>query len=200
MLMTLSEKPPQARPDSPRLAPGEENRTRPGVFLDRDGTIIEDRGYLFDPSQVVFFRDTVPSLRRLCECFDLFIVTNQSGVAGGEISIQDVERVNAHVISHLARSGVPVLAAYYCPHDRSDGCSCIKPNPHFLRQAEKDHQIDLKRSFVIGDHPHDVEFAANGGARGIYVLSGHGIKHREEIPGYASVVAGIREAADLILA
>ena len=176
-----------------------EKTSRIAVFLDRDGTIIEDRGDLFHPSQVVFFRNTIPSLRQLSKCFDLFIVTNQSGVAKGVISIQDVERVNSYIISHLAKSGVRIVETYVCPHNRSDGCQCIKPNPYFLLKAEKDHWIDLKRSFVIGDHPHDVDFGTNAGANAIYVLTGHGMKHREGISRDTVVAAGIREAAELIL-
>jgi histidinol-phosphate phosphatase family protein len=176
-----------------------ENIPRPAVFLDRDGTIIEDRGHLFHPAQVEFFSDTVSSLQRLQEHFDLFIVTNQSGVAKGAISIQDVACVNYHIVSHLAEFGVRIVATYVCPHDRTDRCSCIKPKPYFLRKAEKDHCIDLQYSFVIGDHPHDVEFAMEVGANGIYVLSGHGMKHREGLSRDTAVVAGIREAADLIL-
>ena len=176
-----------------------ENRPRPAVFLDRDGTIIDDRGDLFHPAQVVFFSDTISSLQRLQEHFDLFIVTNQSGVAKGAISIQDVARVNSHIVSHLAEFGVRIVATYVCPHDRTDGCCCIKPKPYFLRKAEKDHWIDLQHSFVVGDHPHDVEFATKAGANAIYVLSGHGRKHREELSRDTAVVVGIREAAELIL-
>jgi len=170
------------------------------VFLDRDGTIIEERGDLSEPSQVMFFRDTVPSLRRLCPRFALFIVTNQSGVAKGTITLQDVARVNAHIDSYLREHGIPLNAVYVCPHDRSSGCQCIKPNPYFLRKAEQDFGIDLGGSFVIGDHPHDVEFALKAGANGIYVLSGHGTKHRHEIPKDTVVANGIREATEIILA
>lgn len=173
---------------------------RPAVFLDRDGTIIDDLGHLSRPAQVVFFKDTVPSLLRLQEHFDLFIVTNQSGVAKGIITMDDVARVNAHVVSHLADSGVRIAETYVCPHARADDCSCIKPKPYFLKKAEKEHLVDLPSSFVIGDHPHDVEFAVNAGATGIYVLSGHGKKHREELAAEkTAVVKGIREAAELIL-
>ena len=176
-----------------------ENTPRPAVFLDRDGTLIEDRGDLFLPEQVVFFSDTISSLQRLQEHFDLFIVTNQPGVAGGTLSAQDVARVNSHIISRLAESGVRIVATYVCPHDRTDGCLCIKPKPYFLRKAERDHCIDLQHSFVIGDHPHDVEFAKSAGAKGIYLLSGHGMKHRAELSGNTPVVDGIREAAELII-
>jgi histidinol-phosphate phosphatase family protein len=171
----------------------------PAVFLDRDGTIIEDRGDLSDPAEVVFFGDTVWSLRRLAEHFALFIVTNQSGVAKGTITIEDVQRVNTHVESCLAAHGVPIAATYVCPHQRASACHCIKPNPFFLKEAERDFRIDLPRSFVIGDHPHDVELATRAGAMGIYVLSGHGVKHRDEIARDTKVVSGIREATETIL-
>ena len=176
-----------------------ETDLRPGVFLDRDGTIIEDRGDLFCPLQVEFFDETITSLQMLQGQFLLFIVTNQSGVAKGIMTLQDVERVNASVLSRLAQKGVRIVETYICPHSRADGCHCIKPNPYFLLKAKSEHNIDLCRSFVIGDHPHDVELATNAGSQGIYVLTGHGVKHREEIPPNTIVKTGIREAVQFIL-
>jgi histidinol-phosphate phosphatase family protein len=172
---------------------------RAAVFLDRDGTIIDDRGDLSDPAQVVFFKDTVPALRLLADHFALFIVTNQSGVAKGTITIEDVQRVNDYVEKYLAGEGVPIAATYVCPHKRSSDCRCIKPNPYFLKEAEREFGIDLRRSFVIGDHPHDVELAARVDATGIYVLSGHGMKHRSDIAAQMTIVDGIREATERIL-
>ncbi len=172
---------------------------RAAVFLDRDGTIIEDRGDLSDPSQVVFFPDTVASLRRLCDHFTLFIVTNQSGVGKGTISMKDVERVNGHVVSYLAEHGVPIAATYVCPHTSESGCRCIKPNSYFLKKAEGEFGIDIQRSFAIGDHPHDVEFATRAGATGIYVLSGHGTKHLGELSADTIITDGIQEAVERIL-
>jgi len=182
-----------------KIPGSDKGAARAAVFLDRDGTIIEDRGDLSEASQVVFFPDAVDALRRLCEHFELFIVTNQSGVAKGTISLADVERVNAYVTSYLAEHGVPITATYVCPHERSAGCDCIKPKPYFLRKAEMEFGIDLQRSFAVGDHPHDVKFALNVDAVGIYVLSGHGRKHQAELPAGSVVTAGIREAADHIL-
>jgi len=173
---------------------------RPAVFLDRDGTVIEDRGVLAEPSDVVFFPDTVDALRRLQDRFLLFLVTNQPGVARGAITLRHVDRVNARVLSHLAEHGVTITAVYVCPHERSDGCSCIKPNSHFLRKAAEEHAVDLQRSFTVGDHPHDVEFARAVGARGVYVRTGHGEKHLAELPPGEIVVSRIGEAADRILA
>jgi histidinol-phosphate phosphatase family protein len=170
----------------------------PAVFLDRDGTLIEDRGHLTDPAQVAFFFETVPALRRLGGRFLLFIVTNQSGVAKGAIPPEAVRRVNDYVVAYLREQGVKIREVYTCPHQRSDGCACIKPNPFFLRKAARDHGVDLSRSFVVGDHPTDVELAASAGARGIYVLSGHGEKHRAEVRVPCAVVSGISEAVDRV--
>ncbi len=175
------------------------NQLRPAVFLDRDGTLIEDRGHLREASEVVFYPDAVGALRRLQEHFLLFLVTNQPWVARGILTLEDVNRVNARVVSYLAEHGVTISAVYVCPHEQSDGCSCIKPKPHFLRKAAAEHEVDLRRSFTIGDHPHDVEFARSVGARGIYVRTGHGSKHVAELPPGEIVVAGIGEAADRIL-
>lgn len=172
---------------------------QPAVFLDRDGTLIEDHGSLRSPAQVVFYVATVPALRRLQEHFRLFIVTNQSGVAKGELTLDEANQVNAHVVERLREGGVHIGAVYCCPHQRTDNCACIKPKPFFLEQAAREHGLDLRRSYVIGDHPHDVEFARNGGATGINVLTGHGLKHRAEMRGDAIVLADIAAAAEWIL-
>jgi L-threonylcarbamoyladenylate synthase len=172
---------------------------RPAVFLDRDGTLIEDRGHLADPGEVVFLPGTINALRRLRDDFLFFIVTNQPGVAEGTISIRDVERINAHVVSRLAEAGLTISAGYVCPHRRVDGCACIKPNPHFLHKAAEDFGISLRHSFVVGDHPHDVELAERAGAQGVYVCTGHGLKHLDELRGNQVVVPDIRAAAEWIL-
>ncbi|MGC9455025.1 MAG: L-threonylcarbamoyladenylate synthase [Phycisphaerae bacterium] len=173
---------------------------RRAVFLDRDGTIIEDRGHLRDPSQVVFFPYAFDALRQLQKAFQLFIVTNQPGVAAGKITPREVDRVNAHVIGQLAEAGVEITDVYVCPHSREDGCSCIKPHPYFLQEAAKRYQLDLSQSFTVGDHPHDVELAYRAGAHGIYVLTGHGQKHLPELLCNASVAMNISQAAERILA
>ncbi len=174
-------------------------RPRPAVFLDRDGTLIEDRGHLSQPSEVILFPETGDALRRLQERYLLFIVSNQSGVAKGAITAADVDRVNAHLLELLSQLGVRIAEIYVCPHQRTDNCGCIKPKPYFLDKAGQDFGVDLPASFVIGDHPHDVEFARSVGARGIYVCTGHGMKHLGELGAGEVVMPGIREAADWIL-
>ncbi len=169
------------------------------VFLDRDGTIVEDRGHLRDPDEVVFFPDTFEALQKLQKHLLLFVVTNQPGVAEGLITRSDVDRVNAHVIGVLAEQGVEIRDIYVCPHGRSEQCLCMKPKPYFLREAAERYGIDLSVSFTVGDHPHDVQLAANAGAAGIYVLTGHGVKHLHELPDDTQIAYGIGHAAEMIL-
>jgi len=169
------------------------------IFLDRDGTIIEDRGHLRDPSEVIFFPEAFEALRRLQEHFLLFIVTNQTGIAEGSIGHGDADLVNRAVIAALSAGGIEVTDVYVCPHRRSDNCQCIKPKPYFLKRAAGLYGLDLKRSFTVGDHPHDIELAKNVGARGIYVLTGHGRKHLDELPEDAEIASGMMEAADTIM-
>ncbi len=172
---------------------------RPAVFLDRDGTLIEDLGFIRDPSQVVFHPKTFSALRRLHDVA-LFIVTNQNGIAKGQLRAEEARRVNDHVVRCLAEAGIEILNTYCCPHERMDNCECIKPKPHFLRVAEREYGIDLAHSWVVGDHPADVELALNAGARGIYVLSGHGQKHKPELKVFCEIVRDIGEAAEIIRA
>jgi L-threonylcarbamoyladenylate synthase len=173
---------------------------QPAVFLDRDGTIIEDRGHLRSPADVVFYPDTVRALQRLQEHFRLFIVTHQPGVSGGLVSAEEVARVNDHVVAELRRQGVVILEVYCCPHQREERCACIKPRSFFPEKAAREYGLDLERSFVVGDHPHDVALADNAGATGIYVLTGHGAKHRAELSRCQAITPGIREAVDWIFA
>ena len=114
---------------------------KPAVFLDRDGTLIEDRGHLGNPAEAVFYPHTVEALRRLGDQFLLFMVTNQNGVAKGKITLEAAHRVNDHIVRTLGEAGIPIREVYCCPHQRSDGCACIKPNPHFVRRAEADHGV-----------------------------------------------------------
>ena len=174
-------------------------RKMQAVFLDRDGTIIEDRGHLGSTQDVHFFDASIPSLQKLQKLFMLFIVTHQPGISRGLITKEDVDDVNTYIRDVLMEHEIHIQEIYVCPHDRSEGCSCIKPNPYFLLRAEQDYNLDLQRSFTIGDHPPDVDLGKNAGATGIFLLSGHGKNHRHEIDDDTIVVPGIGEAVTYIL-
>ena len=169
------------------------------VFLDRDGTIIEDCGHLREPCEIIFFPDTFKALNQLQKHFLLFIVTNQPGIAEKEITHADADCVNNAVVSTLAQKGIKIMDVYTCPHKRSENCCCIKPKPYFLKKAAGLYNLNLAKSFMVGDHPHDVQLARNVGAQGIYVLTGHGSKHLSEIPEDTEVFDGIKQACEKII-
>jgi len=174
--------------------------SRPAVFLDRDGTLIDDLGYVADPAQAVLLPGVTEGLRLLRDRFELFMVTNQVGVARGFLTMPEVERVNARIVGQLAAAGVVIRHVYVCPHDRTENCACHKPKPLFLHQAAADYGIDLARSYTVGDHDHDVAFGEAVGGTGIFVLTGHGAKHRHELAPGTLVVPDLLAAARLILA
>ena len=148
------------------------------VFLDRDGTLIKDNGFLGDPGKVEFYSCTVEALKLLQQKFDLFIVTNQCGIANGIISQEQVEKVNKFVIDTLAGNGIDIKECYVCPHAIGGGCKCRKPQAFFAEQAAEKYGLDLSGSYVIGDHLSDMRFAKAFGGHGAYVLTGHGTHDR----------------------
>ncbi len=168
------------------------------VFLDRHRTLVEDRGHMRHVGEV-FLRRNRARVRRLQTHFCLFIVINQSGVDKGELALAEANRINNYAVGWLQERSVAIAAVCGCPHRRDQNCVCIKPKPFFLEQTARQHNPDLRRSFTVGDHPHDVELARNAGATGIYVLTGRGEKHRAELGGEVIVHRHIGEAADWIL-
>jgi L-threonylcarbamoyladenylate synthase len=172
---------------------------RPAVFLDRDGTLIEDVGTLDSAERIELFSDTVEALRLLQREYQLFVITNQSGIAKGDISREQVDRVNNHLNEILRREGIFIHEWYVCPHTREDGCSCIKPKPGFLLEAQQEYGINLTRSFVIGDHPHDALTANEQGVFGLFLLTGHGGRHLSDLPRDKLVFHRISDAAEWIL-
>jgi len=148
------------------------------IFLDRDGTIIEDRNYLSDPDLAVLNRGAAEGLRRMITMgFALVVITNQSGVARGYFSRDAVDRVNRRIADLLAEEGIEILGWYVCPHGPEDGCRCRKPMPGLIESAVVEHDLDLTASFVVGDKPADVELACAVNARGILVTTGHGSEY-----------------------
>jgi len=169
------------------------------IFLDRDGTMIKDKGFLSEPSKVAFYSFTVKALKLLQKKFELFIVTNQCGIANGIISKNEVERVNGFIIDTLAEKGIDIKACYVCPHAIDAGCKCRKPQTFFAEEAAAEYGLNLSRSYVIGDHLSDIKFAKAFGGQGAYVLTGHGTHDRHLVPDDVIVSKNILYASKKII-
>ena len=174
------------------------------VFLDRDGTLIEDKDYLHRSEEVIFFPDAIEALRKLQAAgFLVFLVTNQSGVGRGLFIMADVENVHARIIAELAREGVSFERIYVAPEAPDEPSRGRKPSPQFLFDARDEFGVDLGRSFMIGDKLIDLECGWNAGVKkSILVRTGYGAelerRSREKL-GPAVVVDGLAEAAAWIL-
>jgi D-glycero-D-manno-heptose 1,7-bisphosphate phosphatase len=153
-----------------------ERRTlRPAVFLDRDGTISEEVGYLNHASRFRMFPFTAAAIRRLNDAgLPAIVVTNQSGVGRGYFPESLVHEVHGQMKKELASQGARLDAIYYCAHGSEQTCDCRKPSIGMLERAAREHLVDLKRSFVVGDRHSDILLAENAGARGILVRTGYG--------------------------
>jgi D-glycero-D-manno-heptose 1,7-bisphosphate phosphatase len=178
---------------------------RPAVFLDRDGTLIEDPGHLGDPDGVRLIDGAIDSVRRLSDGgFALVVVSNQAGVARGLFTEEAVVAVNRRIAKLLGEHSSKVEGWYWCPHhpDFTGPCDCRKPAPGMLVDAARDLDLDLTRSWLVGDHGSDVEAARRAGARPIMVRTGHGSDEARSLPpGDATpVVADLAAAASMILA
>ena len=154
----------------------------PAVFIDRDGTLNEDCGYIVDPKDLVVYPFAAPAVRLLNDNgVKAIVVTNQSTVARGYCSEQMMDAIHAKLRDELYKEGAHLDAVYYCPHHPEIGeeryqvdCECRKPKAGMLYQAAREHNIDLERSYVIGDKTMDIEMAKSVGARGALVLTGFG--------------------------
>ncbi len=168
---------------------GEKLLMERAVFLDRDGTIIEDVGYINGCDKVKFLSGVGEAIKLLNENgFRVIVISNQAGVARGYFTEETVKEINEHVQESLARQGAFIDMIYYCPH-HAEGvieeyrkeCYCRKPNPGMIEQAVRDFGIDLKNSFVIGDKISDIEAGHRAGCKTI-LLAGedHPDKYKED--------------------
>jgi len=171
----------------------------PAVFLDRDGTLIDDVGYIKQSSEVYFYPFTFEALSLLQEHFLLFIITNQSGIAKGITTENEVSDVNNYIVKTLKEHDVVIYDIFYCPHKTEDNCECKKPKTYFIHKAHQLYNIDLSRSFIIGDHPSDIQCGLNTGITPIYLLTGHGQKHQNEISQEIVICSNLLEASKYII-
>jgi D-glycero-D-manno-heptose 1,7-bisphosphate phosphatase len=151
------------------------------IMLDRDGTLVNDSMY---PHKIKDFRllpGVIQGLKKLSKDYIFVIVTNQSGIGRGIFSEEDMHKFNGKLINELKNNNIEIKKIYFCPHIPEDNCDCRKPATKNILQAKKDLNIDMENSWVIGDHPSDVELGKNAGTRTVYLKTGHGIKHFEDL-------------------
>ena len=174
------------------------------VFLDRDGTLIEERDYLRRPEEVVILPGVGQSLRRLQEAgFCLFVVSNQSGVGRGYFTLHDVDLVNRHLLAELARESVRFMKIYIAPEAPDVPSRGRKPSPRFLFAARDEFALDLSESFMVGDKLIDLECGWNAGVKkSILVRTGYGAECERAVPekiSRAAIVNDLATAAGFIL-
>jgi len=173
---------------------------RPAIFLDRDGTINEDIGYVSSPDELVIYHYAARAVRLINEAgLKVIVITNQSGIARQLYDEETLAAIHKRLMDELARDGAHLDAVYYCPHHPHIGnalyrqrCECRKPSPGMLQQAAHEHDIDLGVSYVIGDKASDMNLATNAGARGVLVLTGYGretLANRDQWPCAPEMIA-----------
>ena len=179
--------------------------SRPAVFIDRDGTLTEEVGYVNHPKRLRLLPRSADAIRRLNGAgVPAVVVTNQAGIARGYFSAEMLDAVTAELRAQLAEAGARLDGVYVCAHHPTEGeppfrmrCECRKPKPGLLLQAAKDLDVDLARSVMVGDKPSDLEVAPVVGARSVLVLTGYGLGEweyrRDRFP-----VAPDHVAADLL--
>lgn len=178
------------------------------VFIDKDGTLVEDLPGVADPARLALLPGAAEGLRRLHEAGrKLFVVSNQPGVARGRFRAEDLEAVSRRLEELAAAAGAWFTGFYYCPHD-PDGrvadyavaCACRKPLPGLILRACRDHGLDARRAWMVGDILHDVEAGRRASCRTVLVDNGHETEWRRSpwrTPHYTA--PDLARAAELIL-
>jgi D-glycero-D-manno-heptose 1,7-bisphosphate phosphatase len=163
------------------------------VFLDRDGTINEEVNYLSQPEQLRLIDGAAEAIKRLNQAgWKVVVVTNQAGIARGYFSEAALRQIHLELEKIFRAQGAHIDAIYYCPHHPTAGigiykadCDCRKPKPGLLERAASELQIDLRRSFVVGDKRSDLEAGYAVGCRKVLVRTGYGIESEKEFFGHA---------------
>lgn len=173
------------------------NESIPAVFLDRDGTLMEEVNYCSDPKKVKIFPGAPEALEQMkARGYKLIVISNQAGIGRGYFTEEQYRVVEAE----LARAILPATldATYFCPDHPERPTSRRKPAPGMVLEAQRDHRIDLARSFFIGDKALDIECGRNAGVRTILVRTGYGAKEHEQA-GANWIAEDMREAAAIVL-
>jgi histidinol-phosphate phosphatase family protein len=158
------------------------------VFLDRDDTMARDVPYCSRPEDFELFPNTAKAIKLLNEHgYSVIVVTNQSGVARGYFTEDVLDQIHRKMLRQLAEEGARIDGIYYCPHHPDENCECRKPKPQMVLQAVNEHDIDLKRSFMVGDKPMDIRLGQNVGCRTVLIPSDAGENDsKSSLPDYTA--------------
>lgn len=171
------------------------------VFLDRDGTMAKDVHYCRRPEDFELLPNTAKAVRLLNQHgFRVIVITNQSGIARGYFTEQTLAKIHQKMKDELAKEGAFIDAIYYCPHHPDEGCDCRKPKPKMVLQATNDHDIELGRSFVVGDLQMDVELGKAVGCQTVLICqepNSKQVKFEGDAPDY--ITTDLYQAARWIL-
>ena len=174
---------------------------KPAVFLDRDGVINEEMGYVNHISRFVLLPQVIPAIRRLNQAgLKVVVVTNQSGAARGYFAPDLVDQVHTYMRRLLNEGGARLDGIYACLHGPQAGCACRKPKPGLILDAARDLDLNLARSYIVGDRFNDLETGANAGVlKGILALTGYG-RGEYDFIGLSGKVQPAYVATDLLAA
>jgi D-glycero-D-manno-heptose 1,7-bisphosphate phosphatase len=144
------------------------------IFLDRDGVINIDHEYVHKIENFKFIPKTFEALKKVQDSkeYKLIIVTNQSGIGRGYYTLEDYKKVEKHMLDCFKKEGIKIEKIYFCPHNYDANCECRKPKTYFLKKAKKEFDLDLDKSYMIGDKTTDIKFGNDGGCKSILVLTG----------------------------
>lgn len=177
------------------------------VFLDRDGTLVVERGYITSPDMLELVPGAAGAVVRLKAAgWKVLVVTNQGAIGKGELTEETLGAIHFRMMALLSEAGASVDAIYFCPHhpdavrdEMREECDCRKPRPGMILRAASENSIDLAESVMVGDTTRDIEAGRSAGTRTVLVLTGHGARTKTEKHRADHVAADLAAAADWIL-
>ncbi|MBT3362716.1 MAG: D-glycero-beta-D-manno-heptose 1,7-bisphosphate 7-phosphatase [Chloroflexi bacterium] len=169
------------------------------VFLDRDGTMAEDVNYCSRPEDFELFPSTAQAIKLFSDMgFKVIVVTNQSGIARGYFTQDTLTEIHSKMTRELAKEGVRLDAIYYCPHHPDDNCECRKPKPKLILQAAKDFDLDLARSYMVGDFQSDIALGKAAGCKTMLIAKEKSEVHKDWADQPDAIVCDLLEVVKIV--